>query len=91
VMLLLPAVFTALVGAPRVWKHVARLLLGVLMLSAIWLFVITDAWWVRIVLVLVYFAVKIPLDRRRRLENQKLLQASGEKSSAPRRRSRFHH
>lgn len=71
--LLLPAVATALWGAPRIWKHVARVLLGVVMVSAIWLFVITDQWMVRGIVALVYFAVKLPLDRRRRRQNGQLL------------------
>jgi len=73
--LLLPSVVTAFINAPRVLKHVARVLLGVLMVSAIWLFVITDRWWLRGVLVLVYFSVKIPLSRRRDNQNNHILHA----------------
>jgi len=88
IVLLTPSVVTALTGAPRVWKHVARFLLGVLMASSIWLFVVTDAWWVRVVLVGVYFAVKIPLDRRRRAENQKILKLNSVKSPTGKHRRR---
>lgn len=88
IVLLTPSVVTALTGAPRVWKHVARFLLGVLMASSIWLFVVTDAWWVRVVLVGVYFAVKIPLDRRRRAENQKIFKLNSVKSPTGKHRRR---
>jgi hypothetical protein len=73
VALLLPTVIIAIWGAARVWKHLSRVLLGVLMASSIWLFFITEHWWVRGVLVAVYFLVKIPLDRRRRYQNKKIL------------------
>lgn len=73
--LLLPSVATALYGAPRGIKHISRLLLGVLMTSAIWLFFVTNEWWVRGVLIIVYFSVKVPLDRRRARQNEELVRS----------------
>ena len=73
VALLLPAVLTSFFKASRPIKHVARLLLGGVMASTVWLFCITDQWWVRGVLVVVYFSVKVPLDRRRRRQNMEIL------------------
>ena len=73
VSLLLPAVLTSFFKAPRPLKHVARVLLGAVMASTVWLFCITDQWWVRGVLVVVYFSVKLPLDRRRRRQNMDIL------------------
>jgi hypothetical protein len=76
VALLLPAVCTSLFGAPRLIKHSARLLLGFLMASAIFFLVMTDDWLARGVVVGVYFIMKIPLDRYRRRQNERLLVAA---------------
>ena len=74
-LLLLPSVLTSLLGAPRLYKHVARFLLGVLVISAIWMLFVTDQWWVRGVVVTAYFLVKIPLDKYRTKQNKKCVDA----------------
>ena len=86
--LLLPVVVTSFFKIPRVWKHIARVLLGFLVASAIWFFFITDQWWVRGVIAVVYFAVKIPLDRRRRRQNEQVLHAHASAGHNSGRRSR---
>jgi len=88
VALLLPSVVTSLLGVSRPVKHVARVLLGVLMVSAVWLFIITEDWWVRLILVAVYFSVKLPLDRRRRRQNSEILHNHTATSHQDQRRSR---
>jgi general stress protein CsbA len=81
--LLLPSVLTSLLGAPRILKHIARLLLGVLMASSVWLFIVTDKWWVKGVLLVVYFIVKTPLDRHRRRQNERILQGASLRNGNP--------
>lgn len=72
--LLLPTVVTSLLPSPRIARHGARFLLGILLTSAILLLFVTDSWAVRAAIVLVYLAVRIPLDRRRRRGNAELVE-----------------
>jgi hypothetical protein len=72
--LLLPTVASTLLPTPRTMRHVARFLLGVLLASAILMLFVTDSWPVRVAIVAVYLAVRVPLDRRRRRENAELVE-----------------
>lgn len=72
--LLLPTILTTLLEAPRILRHAARFLLGILLASALVVLVVTGSWAVRAAIVLVYLAVRIPLDRRRRRGNAELIQ-----------------
>jgi len=76
-VLLLPAVITALTPATPLIKHVARILLGAVVISAAILLFITPSWWIRFFIVFTYFLVLIPLSRRRRRQNDALLKSSG--------------
>lgn len=71
--LVLPTVVTSLLEAPRPAKHVARFLLGIAFGSAVMTFFITDRWLVRIALVIAFFAIRIPLERRRNRQNAEIL------------------
>jgi len=71
--LVLPAVVCALLGAPRKVKHVARFFLGLAFGSALMTFFITDRWLVRVVLVIAFFGIRIPLERRRHRQNAEIL------------------
>lgn len=77
VLMLLPTLVTSLLGAARWIKHIARMLLGILCSSSLCLFFVTDAWWVRVVLILTFFAVKLPLEKKRDRDNLALLNATG--------------
>lgn len=71
--LLLPTPVATLLSFPRIAKHVARFLLGILMTSALVMLFITDSWAVRSAMVFTYLAVRIPLERKRRRDNETLL------------------
>ncbi len=71
-ILLAPTLITHLLDLPRPCKHVSRFLLGVLIVSAIFMLFVTDSWLVRAVIVGTYFAVRIPLERKRDRMNRKL-------------------
>lgn len=71
--LLLPTVVTALVPSPPLARHGARFLLGILLVSALLMLFVTDSWIVRVAIVLVYLAVRVPLERRRRRGNAELV------------------
>jgi hypothetical protein len=75
-LLLTPTVVNSFFTVSHVFKHSARILLGIVLVSSILLFIITDFWWVRATLVIVYFSVKIPLGRRRRRLNNEWLNRS---------------
>ncbi len=73
-MLLLPTLWTAVWKKSPALKHGARFLLGLLVVSAVvyalalpWAAV--DGWLTRAVLLGVYLLVRIPLERKRNLEN----------------------
>jgi hypothetical protein len=71
--LVLPTVATSLLGAPRPAKHVARFLLGIAFGSALMTFFVTDRWLVRFLLVIAFFTIRIPLERRRCRQNAAIL------------------
>lgn len=71
--LVLPTVATSLLQAPRPAKHAARFLLGIAFGSALMTFFVTDRWLVRVLLVIAFFAIRIPLERRRRRQNAAIL------------------
>ena len=75
--LLVPTLLTALLKPPRPFRHAARLLLGVLMVSAFLFLFVTDSWLVRGVIVAVYFGVRIPLEKKRNRMHRDL--AAGER------------
>ncbi len=75
--LLAPSVLTALLEPPRPFRHAARFLLGVLMVSAFLFLFVTDSWLVRAVIVAVYFGARIPLEKKRNRLNRDL--SSGER------------
>lgn len=79
--LLAPTVIAHGLGLPRGFRHVARFLLGFLMISAFLMLFVTDSWFVRLAIVVVYFAAKIPLGRRRERENRRLAGLGGDQSS----------
>lgn len=68
-----PSVISALFGLPRSVKHASRFLLGVLLTSAAVLVFITDSWAVRLSVIGVFLAVRIPLERKRRKDNETLM------------------
>ncbi len=67
---LLPTLVTSLRETPRAFRLLARLVLGVLLASALIELVVTRSWAVRLAIVAVYLAARIPLDRKRRRGNQ---------------------
>jgi hypothetical protein len=75
--LLLPAVITSVIAVPPLFKHLARILLGVVVISAVILLFVTDSWLIRFLTVFTYFLVQIPLSRRRRRLNDALLKEKG--------------
>ncbi len=74
VAMLLPTVATSLLQAPRAARLGARFVLGVLMASAVTFLFVTESWAGRVAVVLVYLAVRVPLDRRRRRMNRGILE-----------------
>lgn len=76
-LLLLPAVITSVIAVPPLFKHLARILLGVVVISAVILLFVTDSWLIRFLIVFTYFLVQIPLSRRRRRLNDALLRGRG--------------
>ena len=72
-LLLLPAIVTAVFRASPILKYLARILLGVVVISALIMLFITDSWWLRFLIVYTYFGVLIPLSRRRRRQNDALM------------------
>lgn len=79
--LLLPSVVTSLVNSPRVAKHIARFLLGILVISALVMLFVTDQWIVRFVIVGTFLAVRIPLERKRRRDNDSVIKAMNVRKS----------
>ena len=71
-LLLIPSVIAHGLDLPRPLKHGSRFLLGVLVVSALIMLFVTDSWTVRLIIVGTYFAVKIPLARRRERMNRAL-------------------
>ena len=71
--LLLPTLVATLLDLPRIVKHVARFLLGILMTSALAMLFITNSWAIRLAIVFTYLAVKIPLKRKRFHDNETLV------------------
>lgn len=74
--LLVPTLLTALLPFPRAIKHLSRIGLGVLVASALCYAVLApwSLWWTRVVIVVVYFGVRIPMDRMRQMRNLRELQ-----------------
>lgn len=79
--LLSPSLISALLDLPRPVKHVSRFLLGLLLTSAAILLFVTDSWAVRLAVIGVFLAVRIPLERKRRRDNEALQRAYNEKAS----------
>lgn len=79
-VLVLPTAISTLLELPRPVRHAARFLLGVATASAFILLFATDRWIVRIAVVCVYFAVKLPLQRLRQRRINAELERSGKKS-----------
>jgi hypothetical protein len=75
--LLLPAVITSLFRVTTILKRLARVLLGVVVISAAILLFTTTSWLTRFLIVFTYFLVLIPLSRRRRRLNDALLKDRG--------------
>jgi hypothetical protein len=71
--LLLPVVITSALRVPPFLKHLARILLGVVVVSAVILLFTTPSWLTRFLIVFTYFLVLIPLSKRRRRLNDALL------------------
>lgn len=84
--MLLPTLVAHLGNLGRVFRHGSRFLLGVLLVSAFLMLFVTDSWLVRGVILASYFGGKIPLERKRKRENQAIacgcrkapIQSSGE-------------
>jgi general stress protein CsbA len=74
-VLVLPTLLTSLFSTPEYVRYLARICLGVAIVSAMVLVVVTPHWWVRVVVVATFLVVRIPLSRLRRRKNQKLLRA----------------
>jgi hypothetical protein len=75
--LLFPVVVTSVFRVPPFLKHLARILLGVVVISAAILLFTTTSWLTRFLIVFTYFLVLIPLSRRRRRLNDALLKSKG--------------
>ena len=75
-VLLLPVIITSVFHLPLFLKHMARILLGLVVISAAIMLFVTPSWWVRFFVGLTYFFVLIPLSRRRRRQNDALLKKS---------------
>jgi hypothetical protein len=76
--LLFPAVITSVFQVPPFLKHLSRILLGVVVISAaILVFTTTTSWLTRFLIVFTYFLVMIPLSGRRRRLNDALLKSKG--------------
>lgn len=73
--LILPVIITSLVRMPPFFKHLARILLGVVIISAVIMLFITPSWFLRFLIVFTYFLVLIPLSIRRRRQNEALLKS----------------
>jgi len=84
--LLLPTPIATLLSFPRSAKHIARFLLGILMASALVMLFITDSWAVRLAIICTYLVVRIPLERKRRRDNEMLLR---QYTHSPRQKSAF--
>jgi hypothetical protein len=80
-LLLLPTFLAQVFPVPRWFKNAGRFLLGVLMISALFLLFVTDSWLVRGVVVAAYIAVKIPLERKRERENERARSPNGDGES----------
>jgi hypothetical protein len=78
--MLLPSVVTSLMNLPRIAKHVARFLLGILMASAIIMIFITDSWTVRLAIVGTFLLVRTPLERKRKRDNETLIRRFSSKA-----------
>ena len=76
-VLLLPVIITSIFPLPLFLKHLARILLGLVVISAVIMLFITPSWWVRFSIVFTYLIVLIPLSRRRRRQNDALLKSKG--------------
>jgi hypothetical protein len=76
-LLLLPVIATSVFRMPPFLKHVARILLGVVVISAAIMIFVTPSWLVRFSIIFTYFLVLIPLSRKRRCENEALLKGKG--------------
>lgn len=72
-LLLIPVIVTSFFSVSPLIKHLARILLGVAVVSAVIMLFITPSWLVRFLIVITYFLVLIPLSRRRRRINNELL------------------
>ena len=70
--MLLPSVVTSLLNLPRIAKHIARFLLGILVASAIIMLFVTDSWAVRLAIIGTFLVVRTPLERKRRRDNETL-------------------
>ena len=79
-LLLFPVVITAVFRVPSFLKRLARVLLGVVVISAAILLFTTDSWLTRFLIVFTYFLVLIPLSRRRRRLNDALLNSGNSKT-----------
>jgi hypothetical protein len=75
--LLLPAVVTSVFPVPYYLKHMARILLGVVVISAVIMLFVTPSWLICISIIFTYFLVLIPLSRKRRKQNDALLKNKG--------------
>jgi hypothetical protein len=76
-VLLLPVIITSVFHLPLFLKHLARILLGLVVISAGIMLFITPSWWVRFSIVFTYLLILIPLSRRRRRQNDTLLKSKG--------------
>jgi hypothetical protein len=72
--LLAPTLATSLWESPRAARHLARVLLGVLLSSALIEVFVTRSWAVRATILAAYLAARIPLDRKRRRGNLAAMQ-----------------
>ena len=81
--LVAPTLISSLLDLPRPVKHVSRFFLGVATVSAFILLIATHRWVVRIAILGVYLAVKLPLQRLRQRRMDAELARSKETSAAP--------
>jgi uncharacterized membrane protein len=70
--MLLPSIITSLLPIRRTLKLISRFVLGILITSAIVMVLITDSLTVKLIIIGIYFSVKIPLEWKRRLENRSI-------------------
>ncbi len=81
IAMLLPSVVTSLMNLPRIAKHAARFLLGILLSSATIMLFVTSSWAVRLAIIGTFLVVRTPLERKRKRDNETLISRFSSKAT----------